>query len=248
MELKKIVNVIRSRLWIVILLLIIAICGSLVKNLFLVTPLYQAKAQLIVNQPLIAEGQSTLTTNTVQTQIMLINTYKEILRSAAILNVVVDKYPELNLNARTLSTMLSVSAANGSQVMNIYYIDDSYSKAATIVNAIATAFKEQIPVIMKVDNVTVLNEALPSDKSSPINTKPVFDILVSIFVALIMGLGIVFLLEYLDNTIKSESELEEILGIPSLSVIPSIRQKDLSYRGTNKHKMEGGRTYASLNQ
>lgn len=39
---------------------------------------------------------------------------------------------------------------------------------------------------------------------------------------LIMGIGLAFLLEYLNNTVKTPEEIEHFLGLPSLAVIPTV--------------------------
>ncbi len=190
MELIQYMNIIKKKIWLILAIMIIACAGAAVKSYVMTTPLYQASAKIIVNQATQIEGTPTVNYSSVQTNIMLINSYKEIIRSTAITSKVVEQYPELGLTANQLSGGIFVAAASNSQVMNIAFQSNSYEGAANIVNAIAKVFKEQIPSIMKVDNVTLLNEANPADRVGPINSNPVMNILISAIVALLLGIGL----------------------------------------------------------
>ena len=46
-------------------------------------------------------------------------------------------------------------------------------------------------------------------------------------IGLMLGVGIAFLLEYLDTTIKTEQDVEEILGLPILGLVSTITDKDM---------------------
>ena len=54
------------------------------------------------------------------------------------------------------------------------------------------------------------------------------DLSQAIFVGLLLGLGGIFFLEYMDRTVKTPEELESIIGLPTLAVVPDM---DESRRG-----------------
>ena len=56
--------------------------------------------------------------------------------------------------------------------------------------------------------------------ADPVAPKPVRNGLLGLAVGLVLGLGMAFLLEYLDNTIKSTEEAERLYGAPVLGQIP----------------------------
>lgn len=251
MELIHYMSIVKKKIWLILAIVIIACTGAAIKTFFLTTPIYQANAKLIVNQATQIEGMSTVNYNTVQTNIMLINSYKEIIRSTAITSKVVEQYPEFQMTASQLSSGITVSAASNSQVMNIAFRSNSYERSANIVNAIAKVFKEQIPTIMKVDNVTLLNEASPEERSHPINTNPVMNMVMSFIVSLLLGIGLAFLLDYLDDTIKSEEDLERHIELPVLAAITRIHKDDMRVSRrtmTESYQQEVGENYATLNQ
>ncbi|WP_454193081.1 YveK family protein [Paenibacillus sp. Marseille-Q7038] len=250
MELKQYFRVLQKKWWLIVAIVIIAITASGIKSYLFTTPIYAANAKLIVNQSS-DEGGATLNASTIQTSIVLINTYKEIIKSSAIMNKVVEEYPNLGESAWELSAKISVTSANNSQVMNLVYEDTSYAKAAEIVNVVSAVFKEQIPRIMNVDNITILSEADATASPTPINFNPVMNILISFVVSLMLAVGFVFLLDYLDDTLKTEADITEILEAPILAVVGNLSKTDMkkSSRMKAKKKSKAGVSqYAMINQ
>jgi len=250
MELKQYFRVLQKKWWLIATIIIIAITATGVKSFYFTTPVYAANAKLIVNQS--GDGGASLNASTIQTSIFLINSYKEIIKSSAIMNKVVEEYPNLGQSAWQLSAKISVTSANNSQVMNLVYQDTSYANAAEIVNAVSTVFKEQIPHIMNVDNITILSEADPAAKPAPINFNPIMNLLISFAVSLMLAVGLVFLLDYLDDTVKSEAEILETLDdVSVLAVVGMMSKADLKksarMKAIQKTKV-GDSPYATLNQ
>ena len=83
-------------------------------------------------------------------------------------------------------------------------------------------FQKDIVKIMNVDNVSILAKAEVSDQASPIKPQPLMNIAIALVVGLMLGVGIAFLLEYLDHTIKTEQDIERILDMPVIGVIGQI--------------------------
>ncbi|MGG3309609.1 MULTISPECIES: YveK family protein [Paenibacillus] len=250
MELKQYFRVLQKKWWLIATIVIVAMVATGVKSYFFTTPIYAANAKLIVNQSS-GDGGASLNASTIQTSIFLINSYKEIIKSSAIMNKVVEKYPNLGESAWQLSSKFSVTSANNSQVMNLVYQDTSYVKAAEIVNAVSAVFKEQIPHIMNVDNITILSEADTSASPAPINFNPIMNLLISLAVSLMLAIGLVFLLDYLDDTLKSEAEIIETLDVPVLAVVGKMSKGDLKKSARMKviQKTQVGESqYATINQ
>jgi capsular polysaccharide biosynthesis protein len=78
---------------------------------------------------------------------------------------------------------------------------------------------------MNVDNVSILSQAQVSDSPSPIKPNPTLNIAIAIVVGLMAAVGLAFLLEYLDTTMKTEEDIEAVLDIPILGVIATMDEK-----------------------
>src|SRR6185437_9725274 len=69
-------------------------------------------------------------------------------------------------------------------------------------------------------NIRLVDPALaPSAPSRPQKTR---NIMMGILVGLVGGIGLALFREYLDNTVKSPSDIEALTGLPSLAVVPSL--------------------------
>lgn len=249
MELKGYLQIIRKRLLLISAIVVVACVLTGVKSFMFTDPVYKASAKLIVNQAYDVNGTQMVDWNIIQSNITLINSYKEIIDSAAILDKVVASYPDLHATPAELSSVISVSSASDSQVMNIDVTDTSYKRAVDIANAVATVFKNEIPSIMKVDNVTILSEANLKDEASPVNTSPVVTVILSFIVSLMLAVGLVFLLDYLDDTIKSEEDVMRELDLPMVAYITKIGKSDLHPRRNRvSEKKVGESTYVTAKQ
>ncbi|HEY9577423.1 MAG TPA: GNVR domain-containing protein, partial [Pseudobacillus sp.] len=73
-----------------------------------------------------------------------------------------------------------------------------------------------------VDNVSILTEAEASDSLAPVKPKPLLNIVIALVVGLMVGVGLAFLLEYMDNTVKTEQDVEKLLDLPVLGSVTVI--------------------------
>ncbi|NGY90114.1 capsular biosynthesis protein [Bacillus megaterium] len=219
-SLRELFAVLRKRLWLIVLITIIAAIVSVVISFFVLTPVYESKTQILVNQA--KNDQQLYNTQTIQTNVQLINTYNDIITSPAILDKVI-KELKLDASAASLSGQIQVTSAQDSQVAQIVVQDTSAKRAADIANTTASVFQKQVPKLMNVDNVKVLSKAALGENTSPVKPQPLMNVAIAIVVGLMVGVGLSFLLEYLDNTLKTEQDIENILELPVMGVITTIK-------------------------
>lgn len=224
----EIAKIIKKRLWLIITLIVIS-CGiSAGISFYALTPIYQAQTQILVNQKITSE--EVYTWQTTETDLRLINTYNVILTSPAILTRVIEKL-NLTLTPATLTERIFVSNESDSKVVNIRVEDSNPSQATEISNTLAEIFKEEVPRLMSVDNISILSAAKLSDKPIPVKPNKILNIVIGGFVGLMLGIGLTLLLELLDNTIKSESDVETLLNLPVIGIVDYItdeKQKKFS--------------------
>ncbi|PYI57205.1 YveK family protein [Paenibacillus flagellatus] len=245
MELRDYFSIVRRRIWLILSLVLAVSLFAAAIQFFVLKPVYAASVRLVVN-----EG-SQMDLNAITTNIKLVTTYKEIIKTPAIMSKVVERHPELNLTTEQLIAKTEVTAANESQMLTLTIEDGSYEKAVSAVHALAGEFKTEIARIMKVDNVTILeSDTIPGNNPSPIKPKIQLNMLMAIALSLFLSAGLVLLIEYLDDTIKTDKQAELILGMPVLASISRIRKKDLYdlKSGAQNHRKVGETHYASLNQ
>jgi capsular polysaccharide biosynthesis protein len=222
-SLKDIAHTLRKRIMLIAVIAALAVAVSGIISYFILTPVYQASTQILVNQK--SNEQPVLDANQIRTNVEMINTYSVIIKSPTILNRVVE---DLNLQQSTdaLTSKITVNAEQNAQVFNLTVQDEDPAQAVNLANAISETFSKEVPNIMNVDNVKVLSPAVLKENPSPIKPKPLLNIAIALVVGLMAGVGIAFLLEYLDNTIKTEEDIQNVLQLPVLGVIPKITVED----------------------
>lgn len=232
-SLKELLETFKKRFLLIALITITAVLVSGVVSYFFMTPIYQASTQILVNKT--QNDQSLYSANEVQTNLQLINTYNVIIKSPAILDKAA-KELNLGLTGDQLNKKITVSNETNSQVVTLAVQDPDPNTAATIANTIASVFEQQISKIMKVDNVTILAKATVTPNQAPVKPKPLLNMAIALVVGLMAGVGVAFLLEYFDNTIKNEQDIEKVLGLPILGVTANMDEADAE--GRKIHKSE----------
>jgi capsular polysaccharide biosynthesis protein len=221
LDLRELVSILWKRLWIILLITFLATATSGVISFFVLTPQYEASTQILVNQSKV-EGQ--FNQGDIRTNLELINTYNVIVKSPRILDIVIQEYG-LNKTYQQLNNQINVNAVKNSQVMSITVTDPSYKQAVYIANAIANTFQSEIISLMNIDNVHIMAEAKEYVIPSPVKPKPYLNMAIAFVVGMMTAVGLIFLLEYLDNTIKTEQDIEDILGLPVLGSISKMDEK-----------------------
>ncbi|WP_424767449.1 YveK family protein [Paenibacillus sp. sgz302251] len=233
MELKQYWIIVKRRLLLIALIIAVSCLSVGIYSNYFIEPQYQASAKLVVNQ--FKDSSSlipSIDVGAINSTIGLIKTYKEIIKTPRMMKRVVKTYPELDVTYNELIGKVSVSSVNETQVMSISVRDESYAKAANIANAVAIVFQKSVPELMKVDNVSVLDQADPNEQHGPVAPNPKLNITIAFIMALMIGVGISFLLDYLDDTVKTEEDIEALLQVPILTSIPRFRESDAAERSS----------------
>lgn len=219
-SIQDIFKTLKKRWKLIMLLTLIAalISGSI--SYFLLTPVYESSTQILVNQK---QSENQLDSTQIQSNIDMINTYSVIIKSPAILEKVIDEL-DLKLSVEQLSGKITINSQENSQVFSLTVQDSNPTQAVEIANKVSSIFQKEIKDIMKVDNVSILAKAEIKENPTPVKPNPLLNIAIAVVVGLMAGLGLAFLLEYLDNTIKDEDDIERLLNLPILGSIQVISQ------------------------
>lgn len=220
-NLRTVFGIIKKRILLIISLVILAAVIAGAATIYFVTPIYQTSTQILIN----SEQSETMpiTNMDIQTNLQLINTYSVIIKTPFILDQVIERLG-LDANAEELTNKITVDSASESQVINISVRDENAAEAVKVANMTATVFQAEIEELMNVDNVNILSTATLSENPEPVEPNLIMNIAAAAAGGLILGLGIAFLLAFLDTTVKSEEDIEELLGLPILGVVSPMNE------------------------
>lgn len=221
-SLQDLFKTLKKRAGLIALMTIIAITIAGVVSFLVLTPMYQTSTQILVNQEQSEAAQ--LTNQNIQTDLQLINTYSVIIKSPAILDEVASQLG-LDMSVEQLNSKITVATAENSQVVDVTVQDENPALAVDIANTTAKVFEAEIQSLMNVDNVSILSQAVLKENPTPVAPNPILNMAIAAVIGLMLAVGIAFLLEYLDTSIKNQQDIEDILNIPLLGVISPIKEE-----------------------
>lgn len=136
--------------------------------------------------------------------------------------------------AKELASSISVTTQQQSQVFAINAKADTPDKAKVEANAVAESFRDQIPKIMNVNNVTIVAPATNGVQTSP-NVK--LFTLAGFVIGLILSFAVIIIREMSDTTVRDDSFLTEQLGLTNLGQIAHFNvSSSFKINNTKKNK------------
>lgn len=222
-DISELLNVLKKNIVLIISLGLIGLILSSVYTLFIVTPQYSATTQLLVNQKT-SEGTAIEATD-ITKNLQMINTYTELIKGPAILNGVQDAL-DSELTTKQLGDKISITSPEGALVFLVTVTDSDPYQAAEIANAVANTFQSEIGSIMNsIDNVAITYEAVPN--INPISPNIPLNLVIGLLVGGMVGIGISFVKEFMDKTIKDAATVYQISNWNNLGEIHEITEEDL---------------------
>lgn len=223
LDLKELIYIIRERLWFIILITVLAVGISAIISYFVLEPVYKASTTLMVGKPpeYYTEGAQ-LQIQDLNLNQRLARTYGEIVKSRGVSELVISRL-KLDLTPEQLKNKTSVDLVKDTEFITISVTDTDPEQSAIIANKVAEIFQDRVIEMMKVDNVQVLDSAIVP--KAPIKPRPGLNMAIAGVLGIMLSIFIVFLLEYLDNTVKTSEDIEKYLELHVIGVIP-IMQDD----------------------
>lgn len=220
-EITELWKIIRQR-WIMILsIVVIAVTTSGLLSFFVLKPEYEATTTILVQTQ---HTNNQVVYNDLIANQKLVKTYGEIIKSRQIAEDV-NRQLNLNMTPEQLLGKVQVKAANESLVTSITVTDNNPKQAVLIANGFAKSFATNLNSIMKVDNIAILDEAKFKENMAPVRPKPSLNMAIALVLGVMVGVGLAFLLEFLDKTVKTETQIEELFDLPVLGVIAVMEPK-----------------------
>lgn len=202
------------------LILVVALATAgigLVYSLFIAKPTYDSTTRIyVVTQS--SQGVPGITNQDLQAGTYLVQDYKEIILSQDVLREVSN---ELDLKDK-LESKIRVEIPVDTRIVSITVRDTDAEEAARIANHVRQTAAQKIIDVTKVSDVTTLEEAIPATKPSTPNTKR--NVLLGFVAGATLVMAIILFKEVMDDRVKRPEDIEEMMGIPLLGVVPAIEK------------------------
>lgn len=218
---KAVLQVVWRRLWLILLVMLVCVAGALAIG-FLQTPVYEASIKILVGQEQQNDASSSNLGSDVQGLQQLTETVSEAVETRPVAEAVVRRL-DLRESPEEFLEKLSVEQVSSTQFIEIFYRDSDPERARDVANAVGEEFSKQISDVSPSANAitaTVWERSVTPE--GPVLPNFPYYVLAALAVGATLGMGLAFLLEYLDDGWRSPEEVERISGVPNLGVVPQF--------------------------
>ena len=214
----QLLNTLWKRKLIIALVAIVTGAIAFAYSSFIIKPEYTSTTRIyVVNRN---QGDKTgLTNQDLQAGSYLVKDYREIILSQDVLEKVVTDL-KLNMSTKGLASKIQVTVPVDTRIVSISVKDKQPEEASRIANSLREIAAQKIINVTRVSDVTTLEEARPATSPSSPNIRR------NTLIAFLGGLGVVdvvvLLVELLDVRVKRPEDIEDVMQIPLLGVIPNL--------------------------
>ena len=214
-SISEIIDAVKKRWKIIALCTLIATLVSGIFTFFIIAPTYEASTKVFIGKE--ESSVENYNYNDITMYQKLLKTYSELIKTKDLINRSITN-SEYELDVEDVLNNVSVTTVSDTQMIQIAYKSTSPNIAKNMLENITNEFITTAQELVPNGNVRVLETVeLPEEPVAP-NKK--MNIAIAFILGIMVGFGIVFLLEYLDNTYKNKEQLEKDLDIPVLGIIP----------------------------
>ncbi|PCH12504.1 Wzz/FepE/Etk N-terminal domain-containing protein [Streptococcus parauberis] len=192
---------------------------ALLSSIFLIKPSYTASTRIYVLNK--TQQADNLSATDLQAGGLLVNDYKEIITSRDVMKDVIAN-DGVSMTPEELSKMIAVTIPADTRVISIAVTNHDPQAAKDLANSVRDVASEKIKSVTKVQDVTPLEKAaMPTSPSSP-NIKR--NTLVGILFGAFLTIVTVIVGEVVDDRVKRPEDVEELLGMTLLGIVPNTNK------------------------
>jgi len=223
-DIKALINIIIRRWWILVGCAFVSTVLVGIWSYFVIVPVYQSYTTLFVgrNIAVTANPNADLNYTELMAGTLLVKDYREFAKSALVTNEVTKQLNLQGVKSAQLASKISVDSKNDTRIIQITVENADPKLAKDIANKVAEVFTQKVVNIMKVENIQIIDSAqLPA---APVKPNKKLNVAIALLLGLMLGGGIVFLIEYLDNTVKTPEDVKKVTDLSVLGVIPVFEE------------------------
>ena len=228
LSIRDILKILQKRIVLIIVMMLITTIGAITLTYLVIKPTYATTAKLFFGMPTMHEdGNGNASWDFAYYQ-KLIQPYSEIIKSDDLMERAIER-GNLNMSPSALSSSLIVQSSEQTMTLSIY--TQNPGQGVEILNAVIDEFIATSNKLIQNSNISVISS--PKIAGAPVSPNKPKNIVFGIGLGLALGVALVLIIEYMDNSVKDEEEAENLMGIPMLGVIPEY---DKNIKSNKKEK------------
>ena len=224
-SLQEIAYALKKRWKLIVLITIAATLVSAILSFFVIKPKYEATTKLFIGKQE-SQDNNAYNNNDVMMYQQLMKTYAQLVKTSDLVTKSV-KSADLDYNQKDIKGILNNLNATPSaetQILDLSYKGGNPKDVLKLTEAITNEFIAESKELIPNGNVQVIQK--PQLPEHPVSPNKTLNILIAFILGLMVGVGVVLLLEYLDNTFKSREDLEKTLDLPIIGTIPDYNNME----------------------
>ncbi|MGL5244560.1 MAG: YveK family protein [Sarcina sp.] len=212
LNISEILYSIRKRVkWVIFSIVFMTLISTLLAFILL-KPKYYATTKVFVGKN---DGSKDYNNNEIDSYKQLTATYMDLVKTEDFIEEALKETGSDKTVGAVLGS-LQLTASNVSPTMNIKVAGTNEEDARNTIDVVVKAFEN----ITKNTITTAKIDVIDKTKTFTVKSNKGKFLFIGIILGVILSLGIIFVLDYLDNTIKSKKDLEELLKLPIIGCIP----------------------------
>ena len=231
-DLLELLMVMKKHLSAILLAGIVGLVIMFAYTSFLVTPLYSASSMMYA-MPDNSNSMNSSTLSDMQVGQQLTSDYSSMIKSRSFMEDVIKKL-NLTIDYQQLLGKVEVTNPTSSRILQVTVNDPNPQTAADIANEMASVAESKLKEITGMQAIKIYEEAAVPDRPSSPSLKK--NCALGLLAGLVLAMAVVTILYLLDDTIKTEDDIEKYLGMTTLAVLPYNGRKQ--QRQAQKHKKQ----------
>jgi len=150
----------------------------------------------------------------------LVKDYRELIRSKSVTKGIISRLNITDISSNELANKISVDLKKDTRILEIKVKDQDAERAKILADAAGVVFIEKVEELMESVKIEVVDEAeIPEKPNEP---KLIIFISAAILAGLLFAICLIFLMEYMNDTIRTVEDVEKNLGLTVLGTIPTM--------------------------
>ena len=212
-DLLELLHVLRKRIVVIIAAALIGAGAAAAYSYLIATPVYESTSKIYI----LTQSTSLTSFADIQISTSLAQDYEEMIYSRPVVAQVC-KNLGLDYSYSQLKSMLTVDNPVDTRVLNITCRSTDKEEARDLANEFAVVSKRQIAKIMDTDEPTLFEKAVVSKR--PVLPDKKKNIIMGFLIGLVLACMVVIIGYMVNDSIKSEDDVERVLGLQVLASIP----------------------------
>ena len=203
-----------KRVWLILIVAVVGACGAAGYTHFRIAPTYTSTSSMVV-----LTKETTLTSLAdLQLGSQLTKDYTVLITSRPVLETVIDNLG-IEMSYKTLKQQISIQNPEDTRILYISVTTNDAKQAKAIVDELASVSALFIGDTLEITPPKIIEEGeVAAVKTGPNLTK---NTILGFLGGMVLICAIIIVLELLNDSIRTEEDVEKYLGIPVLAVVPN---------------------------